>query len=218
MNRLNVCLTTILFSLSFNVLAQTEFRLLLIGNSITWHTPNTALEWTGNWGMAATKQENDYVHVLAKLVQTANPAAAVSSYPRNLSDFEGSPATFDLERFGIVDSFKPTHIIVFFGDNVHAPQTTAFSTGYISALDRLTRNAAAQMFCVSTWWPNKTVDAIIAEGCESKGGTFVDISSLSKMPGFRADTGDFKSAGVSAHPSDLGMRAIAAAIFEKFQK
>lgn len=218
MNFLKSIVIAFFFTVSFGVQAQSEFRLLAVGNSITWHTPSTSLEWTGNWGMAATKQGNDYAHILEKLVQTANPSSTVRLYPRNMSDFEKSPATFDLESFAIADSFRPTHIVVFFGDNVHATQSAAFNTFYISALNRLTLNSSAQLFCVSTWWGNKTVDLTIAEGCKSKGGLFVDIGSLSKKQGLKADSGEFKNAGVSAHPSDLGMRAIASVIFEKFRK
>lgn len=202
---------------SCSVRAQLELRLLVVGNSITWHTPNAKLDWIGNWGMAATKQDNDYVHILEKMLQTANPTSTIRLYPRNMSDFEKSPASFDLERFSIADSFKPTHVVVFFGDNVSVGQSAAFSTSYIRALNRITLNSSAQLLCVSTWWGNRSVDSIIADGCKSKGGQFVDISSLSKKPGLKADAGEFKNAGVSAHPSDQGMQAIASSIFEKFR-
>ena len=217
MNLLKISFVVLLLMVGLGARAQPEIRLLAVGNSITWHTPSTSLDWPGNWGMAATKQENDYIHFLKKLVQNANPSTNVRIYPRNMSDFEKSPATFDLERFAIADSFKPTHIVVFFGDNVSATQNATFSTSYINALNRLTLKSSAQLFCVSTWWGNKAVDSTIAEGCKSKGGLFVDIGSVSKQPGHKADSGDFKNAGVSAHPSDLGMRAIASAIFEKIR-
>lgn len=218
MNYLKIVVISFLVALSFGVHAQSDFRLLAVGNSITWHTPATSLQWTGNWGMAATKQENDYVHILESLLKTANPASTVRIYPRNLSDFERNPRTFDLERFAIADSFKPTHIIVFFGDNVPPNQSAAFSSSYKVALNRLMRNSSAQLYCVSTWWGNKTVDSTIAEGCKSKDGIFVDISGLSKKSGLKADSGEFGNAGVSEHPSDRGMREIASLIFEKFRK
>jgi len=217
MNFLNAVITIFFFFVSTGVHAQTELRLLAVGNSMTWHPPSKALDWAGNWGMAASKQENDYAHVLEQLVKTANPTSAVRLYPRNMSDFEKNPATFDLQRFSFADAFKPTHIIVYLGDNVHAPQYAAFSFAYINALNRLTLNASAKLYCVSTWWVDSTVDATIAAGCKLKGGTYVDISMLSKKPGLKADAGDFKNQGVAMHPSDVGMKEIASAIFEKLK-
>lgn len=45
-------------------------RVLVLGNSITKH-PITSY-WWGEWGMAASKKENDFVHKLEKMLQTAN--------------------------------------------------------------------------------------------------------------------------------------------------
>ena len=43
-------------------------KMLVIGNSLTLHPPKPEISWYGNWGMAATSQENDFVHKLhAKL-------------------------------------------------------------------------------------------------------------------------------------------------------
>ena len=44
-------------------------RLLIIGNSITLHGPRADIGWHYNWGMAATKPENDYVHKLYEYLQ-----------------------------------------------------------------------------------------------------------------------------------------------------
>ena len=46
-------------------------RVLFFGNSITRHEPNPSLGWYGDWGMAASREENDYVHTLVSMLQAA---------------------------------------------------------------------------------------------------------------------------------------------------
>src|SRR3546814_6558765 len=41
-------------------------RLLFLGNSITVHAPAAKLQWSGNWGMAATNEKYDYVHLISR--------------------------------------------------------------------------------------------------------------------------------------------------------
>jgi len=43
-------------------------RILFVGNSITIHDPEESIGWYGQWGMAASKKENDYVHLLMKKI------------------------------------------------------------------------------------------------------------------------------------------------------
>ena len=41
-------------------------RVLFLGNSITLHEIKPEIGWCNNWGMAASKMENDYVHLVVK--------------------------------------------------------------------------------------------------------------------------------------------------------
>ena len=45
-----------------------SLKVLCLGNSITRHEYKADIEWFSEWGMAASKEENDYCHQLQKLL------------------------------------------------------------------------------------------------------------------------------------------------------
>ena len=49
-------------------------KVLFLGNSITRHGPKADIGWTRDWGMAATSEDKDYVHLLGR--QLAKVAGA----------------------------------------------------------------------------------------------------------------------------------------------
>ena len=54
-------------------------RVLFIGNSITKHEPKPEIGWYGCWGMAASAEERDYVHILMKKISSRNPETVFMS-------------------------------------------------------------------------------------------------------------------------------------------
>lgn len=59
-------------------------KILFLGNSITLHGPAPKIGWTGNWGMAASSADKDYVHVLLNRITQATGGKPVRS--RNSDD------------------------------------------------------------------------------------------------------------------------------------
>ena len=71
-------------------------KILFLGNSITKHGPAPAIGWTGNWGMAASAQEKDFVHlVTSSLARTMKAAPEVRI--ANIATFERQYATYDID-------------------------------------------------------------------------------------------------------------------------
>ncbi len=71
---LGLCLALLVHFGPTEVLGQQTFgalkanRILFLGNSLTLHGPKPEIQWTGNWGMAASAQDKDYVHLLTAAI------------------------------------------------------------------------------------------------------------------------------------------------------
>ncbi|GJI91834.1 hypothetical protein RugamoR1_49970 [Rugamonas sp. R1(2021)] len=183
----------------------------MFGNSITRHAPMKALGWFGDWGMAATTAEDDFVSQLAQLLTERSKGVKWKADALSGSTLEKSPADYVLPATVQQLAQKADIVVVELGDNYNpaAPGAEAFADGYTRTLKGL-RPSNGKLLCVSTWWTSKPKDSIIAASCKAAGGTFVDISGLqairSNVAGNQRTIAD---KGVAAHPSDKGMRAIA---------
>lgn len=191
-------------------------RLVFLGNSITWHAPNLSIGWNRNWGMAASRQEKDYVHQLAELISKNSGPAVV--YPRNISFMEDHTRLFDVEKIDFMATFNPTIVVVFLGDNRKNVEGSGevFSNRYLAILSKVRKDTNARIYCVTTWWNIKATDKLIHKICNQSLASIVDISGINSIPGARADTVEkHENMGVASHPSDFGMELIANRIFEK---
>ncbi|MCB1204279.1 MAG: SGNH/GDSL hydrolase family protein [Verrucomicrobiae bacterium] len=212
-----ICLLFLLFS-GFPLFGGTTYqRVLFLGNSITKHGPKADIDWTGDWGMAASSAEKDYVHLVISGLATRNgthPEVRV----RNIADFERSHADYDVAgKLGEFIDFHPDLIILAIGENVPAPKddsaVTTFRNEVIRLLKTIQGDTGATIVVRSGFWANEAKDRALAEASSSVGGVFVDLSALSKDESLYARSErEFKHAGVANHPGDKGMAAIASAI------
>lgn len=154
-------------------------RILFLGNSITLHGPAPKIGWTGNWGMAASTRQNDYVHLLtAKLARLAGSQPQIMV--KNIAAFEREYNNFDIAMQLIPEfEFNADIVIVAIGENVTEPKTDEdkqqFARAFASLLREIRKHGSPTIFVRSSFWPNETKDGIMRKASDDAGVTFVDI-------------------------------------------
>ncbi|WP_165228680.1 beta-L-arabinofuranosidase domain-containing protein [Aquisphaera insulae] len=194
-------------------------KILFLGNSITHHGPNESLGWPGDWGMAASAPEKDYVHLVAAAVgRIAGKAPEFRDL--NIADFERGYANYDAAaKLKDAIAFDADLIILAIGENVPALDSPAagdrFETAVRTLLGTLQGGRDRIVLVRSCFWANGPKDERLSKASRSAGVRFVDIGRLGADPANAARSERaFKHEGVAGHPGDRGMKAIAEAIME----
>ena len=214
MSRLLLVFAALLsFTAKASAQAQPQ-KILFVGNSITKHGPKADIDWHGNWGMAATSEDKDYVHVVTKAL-AAKQGITPMIMVKNVADFERNHVGYDIAgKYADAAAFKADLVILCIGENVAALKTPEARAKYqeqvAALLKTLKSNPKAQIIVRSSFWPSEAKDGAMRLACEAVGGTFVDISTLAKdEQNYARSERPYKHAGVANHPGDRGMAAIA---------
>jgi hypothetical protein len=215
MTRHPLLLTLIFVCATVHTSAQT--KVLFLGNSITKHGPKADIDWSGNWGMAASAEANDYVHLVTKAL-TEKAGAAPEVMVKNIADFERAYSGYDIAaKLKDAVEFKADLIILAIGENVPGLKTAEDKTmlqASVTALLRALKGERKPTILVrSCFWANAAKDEALQQACTSVDGIYVNIGSLSKdEANYARSERPYKHAGVANHPGDKGMAAITAAL------
>jgi hypothetical protein len=172
-------------------------NLLAIGNSITFHGPNPSLGWYGNWGMAAPTAGQDYVHLVAKSL----------SLP-----FVVANSTVERGVLGTVPRADSKTI----GDNAVSFSIPAFGQAYNQLAAAMA--SGHSLVCVSTWWQNPEIDALIQAACAAHGGCYAYIGDLRTDPANTdLQTVQYSNWQVNDHPRQWGHQHIAERVLLQLQ-
>jgi len=204
--------------------ASTTFRkVLFLGNSITKHGPKADIDWAGNWGMAASAEPKDFVHLVTNALakkQGATPEVLV----QNIADFERSYADYDIAgKLKDAVAFKADLVIVAIGENVPALKSSEETVRLQESITRLLKMLKADnnptVLVRSCFWVNAVKDEALQKACNAVHGLYVNISDLGKVEAnFARSERPFKNVGVANHPGDQGMAAIAEAMLNALPK
>lgn len=189
-------------------------KVLFLGNSITVHGPAANIGWTGNWGMAASAREKDYVHLLIDRI-TKSVGGTPKVMIRNIADFERQLTTFKIpDTLKEELAFQANVVILAIGENAASPKTDEARKQFNTAMDDLLTQLKVQgnptIFVRSQFWPETEKDSLLKKACSKVGGIFVDIGKLGNEPAnFARSERQIDHSGVAGHPGDKGMAAIA---------
>jgi hypothetical protein len=195
-------------------------RILFLGNSITLHGPKADIGWTGDWGMAASGADRDYVHLIAGAL-AARAGTAPEVMVENIADFERTPDTFDLKaRLEKPLAFGADIVVVAIGENVPALRTDAARAAFRGHVRELLATVKGKggpaVYVRGCFGPDPAKDEVLKQAAAAEAGvTFVDISAVGRDPANRAGAErPIAHQGVAGHPGDKGMRAIADALLK----
>ena len=193
-------------------------RLLFVGNSITWHAPADPVGWAGDWGMAATAPEKDYVHQVAAMVCGAAAAPAVCICQAAAWERAYKTGGESRPRYESAREFDADVIVMRLIENCVVEEFDAaeFKAALGDLLAYLNKSGKAKIILTTGFWSHVGNPAILEYAAE-KALPCAVLDDLGQQPEMRAD-GLFEHAGVAAHPGDRGMRAIAERIFEELKK
>lgn len=199
---------------------QLSFKTILVfGNSITIHPPNTSVGWFSNYGMAASSKENDYIHLIASKLNS-------NVIPVNVSAWEVSHKTFSLSEYDKHFKTIPDLVIIRLGENVL--NHTDFETSLQKFIDYVKSKAPkSKLLITGTFWTNEPINNILKNVSILNDIPYVPLSQLDTKENISA-IGEYVTSedgtkykitdhGVASHPGDLGMKNIADTILKKIE-
>lgn len=196
--------------------AGRDYRVVFIGNSLTLHP--LADYWWGEWGMAASDAEHDYVH---ETVQGLSQDRHVMADAMNFAAWE-TMGHDRQEVLPLLDQFTAKDVdlyVVQLGENVSKDLATMPDD-----LERLLktlheRSPKAHVLVLGGFWPNEKLDAIKQATCTKLGDTYISLSDLqgevyqsrvgATVKDNNGDEHISNHPGVAKHPGDAGMQAMA---------
>ena len=199
-------------------------RVFILGNSITAISQVPAIGWTGNWGMAASAAEKDYLHLVTARLRERN--ADVQVKPIAGSSFERTWWTYDMgtsldEHLQFAPNAQgPDLIIVRLGENmdnslVQSQNLEVYFTQLLDHLKKFSTGPVKVLVTTTFWKGQEEVNAVFRKVAAAKGYPVADLHSLADNPAYRAS--QFSDPGLALHPNDLGMQRIAQLIWDQIK-
>lgn len=193
-------------------------RIMFVGNSITLHGPSPQVGWYGNWGMAASEKDKDYVHLCIKHVNKKFPNAAFCIV--QAADWERGYKEIDIaDVFSEAQQFNPDVIITRLSENV--PLDYLEHDSFIKSMNVFHKylsgtNEQVKLIVTSNVFANKVKDEVLESYSKKFNAEYVYIDDYRQNKENLAL--EFEHEGVQLHPGDKGMKFIADRIITALDK
>jgi len=196
-------------------------HVLCLGNSITCMGRNDEVGWKGHWGMAASKKEKDYVHLLEAKLKSYNPNSSVSF--KSIVSWELNPSlNIDSLLAGVVEG---KDVIVFrIGENVKDEK--AFGQGLQNLIDYC-RQYTSNIIITGCFWKRIHTESVLISAARTNHLKYVPLFWIGETYGdttycqgdevfYDVDGNPYKGnhPAFKLHPNDKGMQMIAETIFD----
>ncbi len=189
-------------------------RILVVGNSMLYHAPLEKIGWSGEWGMAASCKQNDYVHRLIKKASDSPFCICQLSWWE--SEYKNGSTL--LKNYEAARNFDADVIVMRFIENCPKNDfdSNIFKTELDNLLCYLNKSGKAKIILTTGFWRHPGDSAII-EYAKENNLPCVTLGDLGEKDEMKA-IGLFEHSGVANHPGDLGMKNIADRIFDVLEK
>lgn len=197
----------------FYNLEKNGLKVMFVGNSITLHGKFPSIGWFNEWGMAASSEEKDYVHILMDRIKEKNFDTSfcicqVAGWESNYKNGE--------EKFNLYESarnFNADIIVMRFVENCATKEfePVVFKNEMSKLLNYLNPQNKAKFVMTTGFWHHPG-DEVIEEYAKENNHPIVKLGDLGEDDAMMAK-GLFEHSGVAMHPGDLGMKNIAERIF-----
>ena len=195
------------------------FNYLAIGNSITIHG-YADYWWDDDRGMAASTDENDYVHLIGKWLEE-NKTEEVKYYAYNFAIWEIQ--SYDrAEILSVLDSYLSSNLdLVTIQLSENASNIDTFETDCEELFNYIKDKAPnAQIIIIDDFWDKGDKSKMKKKAAEALGFDFVSLDDIKGKLEYQAGIGavvedkegnkhTIEHSGVAAHPGDEGMKEIA---------
>jgi hypothetical protein len=197
------------------ILLNNDHLVVVLGNSIVDHGPYEPIGWKGNWGMAASTRDSDFVHLLQHDMQKIDTAYHIQY--RNYPGVENGYHHIDLSQ---LDSMvNPKMIILRYGENVN--DSTVSDGQFVAQMEKVITKLDPQQkaikVIVTSFWPKSNVTAAQVAFAQKHNYILVHNEDLLPNDSTYAALTEYTDVGVRIHPSNKGMLKIKDRIWEKIQ-
>ena len=200
----------------FNLGGQGK-RVMFVGNSMTLHGVKADIGWHGEWGMAASAAEKDYVHCLMRSIEgaTSDPVFCLCQVSVWENHYKDGKEYFP--RYENAMQFQPDILVMRYIENCPKADfdPEIFKAESKLLISKLCKEGT-QVILTTGFWRHPGDEAIRQLGKEMH-VPVVELGDLGEMDEMKA-IGLFEHKGVANHPGDLGMQTMADRIFEEVKK